>query len=77
MRTIDLNLNVGEQKHVEKYKEKASKLFERLNSLQSNEEVQKSQKQRQILNEFTNVERKVFEGSKMKEGWYAKIISIV
>ena len=42
MRTIDLNLNVGEQKHVEKYKEKASKLFERLNSLQSNEELQKS-----------------------------------
>jgi hypothetical protein len=34
MRTIDLNLNPGEPKNIQNYKEKASKLFEKLNTLQ-------------------------------------------
>jgi hypothetical protein len=78
MSSLNSSFSSGEEmKGTEKYREKASQLFQKLQNLQESAEVSKSQKQRSILHEFNQTEKKVLEGSKLKEGWYGKVLEMV
>jgi hypothetical protein len=78
MSSLNSSLSNGEEMRcAEKYRDKAAQLFQKLQNLQESAEVTKSQKQRSILHEFNQTEKKVLEGSKAKEGWYNKVLDMV
>lgn len=79
MKTIDTNtLNNGDgQRNINKYKEKAAYLFQKLNNLQKNAEANKSQNQKILFEDFNQTEHVALESTKLKEGWYSHIISMI
>ena len=59
MSSISSFSNNEETRCADKYREKAAQLFQKLQSLQESAEVGKSMKQRAILQEFNQTEKKV------------------
>ena len=78
MSSLNSSFSTSEEvRSSEKYREKAAQLFQKLQNLQESAEINKSQKQKSLIIEFNQTEKKVLESSKLKEGWYSKVLDMV
>jgi len=70
-------VSIEGHRDVQKYKERAALLFQKLQNLQQGAEIAKSSKQNMLLVDFDQTEKKIAESTKSKEGWYSKILAMV